>query len=587
MRTARTLLAAIVVAVLALVPCAVGAALPKADQVVTVTGVGLDRPLSASQANAIEVSAQILAGWHINSDRPLDPDYIPTRLTLKLPAGITLGSIQYPPAEELKPSFSRGEKLAVFTGAIRIKAVVTPAPDFKPSERLPVTVALEYQACNDSQCLQPAVISKTADLSSPATALRVIDQGEGQAAVEETWGLQSELSRIFLSHGYLLGFFLVFLGGLALNLTPCVYPLIGVTIAYFGRQDGGSLRVVKLAMLYVVGIALTFSVLGVVAALSGGLFGAALEQPLVLAAIAAMLLVLAASSFGWFQLQMPQWLLRSTGTARPGYLGAAVMGLGMGVVAAPCIGPVVVGLLLLVERSRSPLFGFSLFFTLALGMGLPYIALAIAARSIRKLPRSGEWLQWIEQMFGFVLVGLALYFLDPLVPNRLIARLLPFYVVAAGLFLGFVSPAGKAWRPFQLFKLGLGSLSILGLVHLLLPKPPSVELVFRPFDNALLASAEAKRAPVVIDFSADWCIPCREMEKTTFADPAVVNEASRFLALRADLTREDENSEALRNRYKVDGVPTALFIDSHGRVKKRLVGYAGAGEFLKTLRQID
>src|SRR5208337_2554382 len=104
--------------------------------------------------------------------------------------------------------------------------------------------------------------------------------------------------------GYLLGFFLVFLGGLALNLTPCVYPLIGVTIAYFGRQDGGSLRVVKLAMLYVVGIALTFSVLGVVAALSGGLFGAALEQPLVLAAIAAMLLVLAASSFGWLQLQL-------------------------------------------------------------------------------------------------------------------------------------------------------------------------------------------------------------------------------------------------------------------------------------------
>jgi len=337
----------------------------------------------------------------------------------------------------------------------------------------------------------------------------------------------------------------------------------------------------------VVGIALTFSVLGVMAALSGGLFGAALEQPLVLAAIAAMLLVLAASSFGWLQLQMPQWLLRSTGTARPGYLGAAVMGLGMGVVAAPCIGPVVFGLLLLVERSRSPLFGFSLFFTLALGMGLPYIALAMAARSIRKLPRSGEWLRWIEQMFGFVLVGLALYFLDPLVPNRLIARLLPFYVVAAGLFLGFISPAGKAWRPFQIFKLALGSLSVLALIYLLLPKPAPVELVFRPFNNALLASAEAKREPVVIDFSADWCIPCREMERTTFADPAVVNAASRFLALRADLTREDESSEALRNRYKVDGVPTALFIDSHGRVKKRLVGYAGADEFLKTMREID
>jgi len=263
------------------------------------------------------------------------------------------------------------------------------------------------------------------------------------------------------------------------------------------------------------------------------------------------------------------------------------MGLGMGVVAAPCIGPLVFGLLLVVERSRSPLFGFSLFFTLALGMGLPYVALALAARSIRKLPRSGEWLQWIEQLFGFILVGLALYFLDPLIPNRMVDRLLPFYIVAVGIFLGFVSPAGKALRPFQFLKLGLGTLSVLGLIYLMLPKPPSVELAFMPFNNALLASAEAKRAPVVIDFSADWCIPCREMERTTFADPAVVNEASRFLALRADLTHQDEGSEALRSRYKIDGVPTAVFIDSHGKVKKRLVGYAGAGEFLETLRQID
>ncbi|MGD0074562.1 MAG: cytochrome c biogenesis protein CcdA [Candidatus Binataceae bacterium] len=572
-------------AVLVAVPRTAVAAMPKPGDIVTITGVALDGPLSASQANAIEISAQIMAGWHINSDRPLDRDYIPTRLTLKLPAGIALGAIQYPPAENLTLGFSNGEKLAVFTGAIRIKAVITPGPGFKSTG--PVTANLEYQACNNSQCLQPTTITKIADLSSSATALRVVDQAQGQAAVEDSSGAQGEVSRIFSSHGYGVGFLLVLLGGLALNLTPCVYPLIGVTIAYFGRQDGGSLRVVVLALLYVVGIAVTFSVLGVMAALSGGLFGAALEQPWVLAAIAAMMLVLAASSFGWLHIQLPQWLVRSTAIARPGYIGAAVMGLGMGVVAAPCIGPLVFGLLLLVERSRSPLFGFSLFFTLALGMGLPYVALALAARSIRQLPRSGEWLQWIEQLFGFVLIGLALYFLDPVVPNRLIGLILPFYVIAVGLFLGFVSPAGKSLRPFQTFKYGLGSLSVLALIYLMLPKPPPVELAFRPFSNSLLASAEAKHEPVLIDFSADWCIPCREMEKTTFADPAVVSAASRFVALRADLTREDDGSEALRTHYKVDGVPTALFIDSRGKIQKRLVGYTGADEFLKTLRQVD
>src|SRR6202521_4308818 len=123
-----------------------------------------------------------------------------------------------------------------------------------------------------------------------------------------------------------------------------------------------------------------FSGVGVAAALSGGLFGAALQNPYVLVLIAAMLLTLAASSFGLFVLQPPQWIMQRAGAARPGYLGALLMGLGMGVVAAPCIGPIVLGLLLMVERSASPIFGFALFFTLAIGLGLPYIALALAAR---------------------------------------------------------------------------------------------------------------------------------------------------------------------------------------------------------------
>ncbi|MGC1340338.1 MAG: cytochrome c biogenesis protein CcdA, partial [Candidatus Binataceae bacterium] len=214
---------------------------------------------------------------------------------------------------------------------------------------------------------------------------------------------------VFAHHGWFLGFVFVFLGGIALNLTPCVYPLIGVTVAYFGNQGGGHRRVLALAILFVLGIAVMFSAVGVAVAMSGGLFGAALQNPYVLSLLAAMLIVLALSSFGMFSLQPPQWMLQRAGIARPGYAGAALMGLGMGVVAAPCIGPFVLGLLLMVERSASPVFGFALFFTLAIGLGFPYIFLALAAGSIRKLPRSGEWLAWVEQLFGFVLIGLALY----------------------------------------------------------------------------------------------------------------------------------------------------------------------------------
>ena len=394
----------------------------------------------------------------------------------------------------------------------------------------------------------------------------------------------SGLDGIFTNHGYVLGFLAVLLGGLALNLTPCVYPLIGVTVAYFGNESGAPRKVVALAVLYVLGIALMFSGVGVAVALSGGLFGAALENPFVLAAIAAMMLLLAASSFGIFSLQPPQWMMRPAGSARPGYLGALLMGLGMGVVAAPCIGPIVLGLLLMVQRSGNALFGFALFFTLAIGLGLPYIALALAAGSIRQLPRSGAWLAWVEQLFGFVLIGLALYFIDPIVPDRLITRLLPFYAATAGIFLGFISPAGRNWRPFLILRTLLGTVSAAALLWMLFTAgrtPPA--LSFTPFDAAALAAARDSHKPVVVDFSADWCVPCREMEHTTFTDPAVVKGASGFVLMRANLTADSAGNQALIKRFKVQGVPTTLFIDSSGQVRTRRVGYIGPADFLKYL----
>jgi len=396
---------------------------------------------------------------------------------------------------------------------------------------------------------------------------------------------ETAIADIFATHGYFIGLLVVLLGGLALNLTPCVYPLIGVTIAYFGNENGAPRKVILLASLYVLGIALMFSGVGVAVALSGGLFGAALQNPYVLVVIAAMLLTLAASSFGLFVLQPPHWIMQRAGVARPGYFGALLMGFGMGVVAAPCIGPIVLGLLLMVQRSQSAVFGFVLFFTLAIGLGLPYIALALAAGSIRRLPRSGEWLAWIEQLFGFILVGLALYFLDPIVPNRLITRGLPYYAAAAGIVLGFVSPAGRSWRPFRLIRYMIGLVSAAALIYLLVQSGRTIpQLAFETFDPALLQEARSEHKPIVIDFSADWCVPCREMERTTFVDPKVVREAAPFVRLRANLTADNSANQAIIKQFNVEGVPTTVFIDANGTTRKHHVGYLGPAEFLRDLR---
>jgi len=392
---------------------------------------------------------------------------------------------------------------------------------------------------------------------------------------------------VFAHHGWFLGFFFVFIGGIALNLTPCVYPLIGVTIAYFGNQGGGPRRVLVLAILFVLGIAVMFSAVGVAVAMSGGLFGAAMQNPFVLSILAAMLIALALSSFGLFSLQPPQWMQQRAGVARPGYAGAILMGLGMGVVAAPCIGPFVLGLLLMVERSGSAAFGFALFFTLAIGLGFPYVFLALAAGSIRKLPRSGEWLAWVEQLFGFVLIGLALYFLDPIVPRHLITRILPYYAAAAGIWLGFITSAGRRLRPFLVIRTTIGIGAAVALIYLLIPRPAPTEIAFAPFSTTALQSAASERRPVLIDFSADWCIPCREMEHSTFVNPAVVKEAQRFVLMRADLTKSDQANDRLRGKFGVEGVPTMLIIDSAGQIKVRKSGYIGPDEMLADLKHID
>jgi thiol:disulfide interchange protein DsbD len=282
--------------------------------------------------------------------------------------------------------------------------------------------------------------------------------------------------------------------------------------------------------------------------------------------------------FGLYDIRMPSALMQKAG-ARTGRVGAYAMGLLVGVIAAPCVGPFVLGLLAFVAARQNAFLGFLFFFVLSLGLGLPYLFLAAFSGSIRRLPRAGEWMEGVKSVFGWILLAMAAYFLRTALPRPLGDWLLPAILVVGGIALVL---RGARLRPAARFG---AAAAFLAAAIFFVPRGASAAPDWRPYRESDITSAGR---PSIIDFSASWCLPCRELDEKTFSDPRVRRELARRAIFKADMTRSaSPEVVALSQKYAILGVPTIVFLDASGKEmpEARLVGFEEPDAFLKRLEK--
>lgn len=544
-------------------------------------------PIAAGSDLHLAVVVDIDEGWHINTEDPGDEFMIPTSAEWQVPEGWPEVTLSLPAGEEITFDFSE-TPLMVWEGKVVLMGTVSVPADAAGDVALAVSVTA--QACNNSQCMPPLAVEAVlnAEIAAAGHAVQAINQeffvSEGTTAAADEAPQGEEASDDLADRSLFLFLLGVFLAGLALNLTPCVFPLIPITVGFFSQQaknrSGGTFW---MAFAYVMGIAVTYSVLGVMAALTGQLFGSALQSPWVVGVIVLVLLGLAASMFGLWEFKTPNWAHKAAG-ARGGIVGSLLMGLVMGFVAAPCIGPFVLGLLTYVGQKGDPVFGFFAFFTLALGLGLPYLLLGTFTGAVNRLPMSGMWMVGVRKVFGVILVAMAAFFAAPLMPGDWGAWLLSLTLVLGGLYLLVIDRTGSEQpgvdRVMRLLTLVM---VVIGLWLAPFSRGGEGEhLQWQSYDASAVDAAIGGGELVILDFAADWCVPCRELDEKTFADPRVAEILSGYARFKIDQTRQDDEARSVASKFEVRGVPTVIVFDEGNEVF-RITGFERAERFLKRL----
>jgi thiol:disulfide interchange protein DsbD len=482
----------------------------------------------------------------------------------------------------------------------------------------PSDIGVTYQGCGDiGVCFPPVTrkltlgVAANAPGGSPANA---VPTSAGDVLAVGADASEGEIEHLLQGGSPALILISFFGFGLALSLTPCVFPMIPILSGIIVKQGGtiSRFRAALLSGTYVLGMALTYSLAGVAAGLSGTMISGALQNPWVLGGFAALFVALALSMFGSFELQLPAGLQNRLSAAsgnRGGSLGGiALMGALSALIVGPCIAPPLAGALLYIAKTGDARLGGIALFTMALGMGVPLMLVGIFSREI--LPKAGGWMNAVTKGFGVALLATALWIVSPVLPAWALMLCGAALLIMTAMFLHALDPLPpnangwlRAWKGVGVVFLVVGGSLLIGLLggsrDILQPlshfqQASAAENEHSRFER--IASVEELEArigvagrPVMLDFYADWCVSCKEMERETFAAPAVEKRMSGFTLLQADVTANSAAHKELLKRFNLFGPPAIIMFDENGRElrDKRVVGFMPADKFRNVLDSIQ
>jgi len=562
--------------------------------------------LPADQAFALSVQAvdqkTLIASFKISPGYYLYRDKISFTLADGKPTQLTL-----PKGEEKDdPNFGLIE---VYHRSFQAE-IKLPKVDVKKT----LVVNASYQGCSDNGLCYPPIdkvfnieLMQTITAAAPPAATPAT--AENKAAPENE---NTQIAKVFQSGSFWLIVSFFFGAGLLLSLTPCVFPMIPILSGIIvGRGHKIThMHAFILSLAYVLGMAVTYAIAGVAAGYSGDLISNSLQTPWVLGSFAALFVVLSLSMFGFYELQLPSALqskLTDTSNKLHGGHLSGVFGMGAlsAIIMGPCVAAPLAGALLYISQTHDAVLGGTALFVMALGMGVPLLIIGTSAGTL--LPKAGAWMESVKRFFGVMMLALAIWIVSPVIPLSVEMGLWAALLIFSAIYLHALDPLPHSARGWDKLGKGLGVLALLLGVAYLIGALSGARDILRPLGNLGRATAEASHSlifervksnaeldariaqaagkTVMLDFYADWCVSCKEMERFTFSDAGVQAKLKDTILLQADVTANNADDKALLQRFQLFGPPATLFFDREGKemADSRVVGYQDARQFTDSL----